>query len=35
MNYYMANALHFYNSKQLDSIAIQEYKKYLKQMKEE
>ncbi|MFA6087022.1 hypothetical protein [Mucilaginibacter sp.] len=28
MNYYMANALHYYNSRDLDSIAKSEYKKY-------
>jgi hypothetical protein len=30
MNYYMATALHYYNSKELDLIARAEYKKYVK-----
>lgn len=29
MNYYMANALHYYNSKELDSIAHKAYKKHI------
>ncbi|MFD1256139.1 hypothetical protein ACFQ3S_04980 [Mucilaginibacter terrae] len=33
MNYYMANALHYYNSKELDSIARIYYKIHLKEDK--
>jgi hypothetical protein len=33
MNYYMANALHYYNSYELDSIANAEYKKHLQEDK--
>ena len=30
VNYYMANCLHYYNSRELDSIVKEAYKKYLK-----
>lgn len=33
MNYYMANALHYYRSMQLDLIARKEYKKYKHSLK--
>lgn len=33
-NYYMANCLHYYKSKDLDSIANSEYKKFITQQKE-
>lgn len=33
-NYYMATCLHYYSSKELDSIAKAEYKKYLKERNE-
>lgn len=33
-NYYMSNSLHYYSSKELDSIAKEEYKKHLKMQKE-
>ena len=34
MNYYMANALHYYNSRELDSIARVYYKQHLKKDKQ-
>lgn len=33
MNYWMAQALHFYNSKDLNDLAWKEYKKFRKQQK--